>query len=256
MEENKENKEIKVLDKGFVKLDEVWGTDYTVLKTARMSTGAEETKGDVKDRGLIRYLWRKKHFSPFQQVMLRFHVKLPIFIQRQLVRHNIKLNEASARFKPFVWECFMPESLRKQDTVSKQNSYSDEDLDMKYPIHEKMIDSSYARARDTYNVLLEDGVANELARVTMPVSQYTELYFTQDLRSFLHMVEARTHPHAQKEIQVYAQAMYDLVKDTEAFKWACEIFEEQKNVNSVLDKLSDKYKLDLNVLAKKLEELL
>ena len=107
---------INVLDKGFVRLIDKMGDDYRVIQAARVSPGGEVSKGEKRDRGLINYLMKNEHWTPFEKIVFEFHIKCPIFVARQWMRHRIcSYNEASGRYKIFEWECFVPESWRKQD---------------------------------------------------------------------------------------------------------------------------------------------
>jgi len=164
---------------------------------------------------------------------VKFHIKLPIFVMRQLVRHRTaSINEYSARYSVLTDEFYIPEleQLQKQSTTNKQGrEESDWDVDTKQKLQQRFrifFDMNYS----DYEQLLEEGMARELARSVLPVSGYTELYWKANLKNFLHMARLRMDSHAQWEIQEYARAMYDLAKPL--FPEACQAFEDYA-VNSV-----------------------
>lgn len=242
--------------KGFVELVDYIGDDYLVLRAARTSTGADYSKGEVKDRGLIRYLYRNEHMSPFEFPTLIWHVKCPIFVARQYMRHRaFSFNEASGRYKELDAEMYEPESWRRQDTENKQGSI--DELDFQDTVDEAywLIDSAYNRATSVYHTLLEDGVAREQARTVLPMGTYTEFYVRTDLRNLLHFLELRMDSHAQKEIQDIADAMYTLLSNTGDFAWTLEIFDEIREVKGSLGRLMNEHKHDMKELVYKLRSL-
>jgi thymidylate synthase (FAD) len=221
-----------VLDHGFVGLVDSMGDDAAIVQAARVSYGAG-TKQVQDDRNLIRYLMRHEHTTPFEMCEVKFHIKLPIFVMRQLVRHRTaSINEYSARYSVLTDEFYIPEldQLQKQSTTNKQGrEESDWDADTKQKLQQRFkifFDMNYS----DYEQLLEEGMARELARSVLPVSGYTELYWKANLKNFLHMARLRMDSHAQWEIQEYARAMYDLAKPL--FPEACQAFEDYA-VNSV-----------------------
>ena len=223
---------VPVLDHGFVGLVDSMGDDAAIVQAARVSYGAG-TKQVQDDRNLIRYLMRHEHTTPFEMCEVKFHIKLPIFVMRQLVRHRTaSINEYSARYSVLTDEFYIPEleQLQKQSTTNKQGrEESDWDDDTKQKLQQRFrifFDMNYS----DYEQLLEEGMARELARSVLPVSGYTELYWKANLKNFLHMARLRMDSHAQWEIQEYARAMYDLAKPL--FPEACQAFEDYA-VNSV-----------------------
>lgn len=200
---------ITVLDKGFVRLVDWLGDDSRIVQAARVSYG-DGTKTVREDAGLIDYLMRHQHTSPFEKVVFTFHLKLPLFVFAQLVRHRTaSLNAQSARYSVMKDEFFLPRFVRAQSTTNKQGSDGvvidqDEARDLINIISEE----GYA----SYEELLEKGVARELARVVLPQNLYTEVYWTQNLHNLFHLLKLRLDEHAQFEIQVYAAAIFDLVE--------------------------------------------
>lgn len=213
-----------VLNSGFVSLVDSMGDDYSVLRAARVSTGSDVVKGDKKDRGLIRYLYRNDHLTPFEFVSFQFHVKAPIFVARQWMRHRTSsYNEASARYKEFEWDTFTPESWRVQDLENKQSSNGEIDHQS---LTTSMVHSTYDRSRKSYESMLEHNVAREQARTVMPVGQYTEFFVSYNLRNLFHFLELRSDDHAQYEIRVYANAMLEILSEMKELKWSVEVFKQ------------------------------
>lgn len=212
---------------GYIELVDYMGNDYRILEAARVSTGAQAKKGESKDRNLIRYLYKNKHLSPFEMAVFTFRVKAPIFVARQWFRHRMgSFNEASARYKEFEWEPLRPKIYRVQDTKNKQNSSGMLIAD-DHNSATDLVENAYTEAEISYGKLLHLGVAREQARIVMPVGQYTEFMWTVNLRSLLHFLELRLHPHAQKEIRDYADAILSILHSLEnEFKWTLEIFQE------------------------------
>lgn len=201
-----------VLNKGFVRLVDYMGSDARIVASARVSYG-KGTKSVREDRGLINYLMRNSHTSPFEQVVLTFHVKLPIFVARQWVRHRTaRLNELSGRYSVLRDEFYEPaaDTLRTQSQVNKQGR-SEEKLNAK-EAHEILIHLEEGRKEDykRYSAMLEKGLAREVARVALPLSLYTEWYWQMDLNNLFHFLELRLHPHAQYEIRQYARVVADI----------------------------------------------
>ncbi|MDR0567582.1 MAG: FAD-dependent thymidylate synthase [Spirochaetaceae bacterium] len=208
------DKEFPVLDKGFIRLVDYLGGDDRVVQAARVSYGAG-TKSYREDAGLIDYLLRNRHTSPFEQVALTFHVKLPIFVARQWVRHRTaRLNEISGRYSIMNDEFYQPQSedVALQSGDNKQGR-SDERLDEKTA--EKVrrgLAEGQKQAYQEYTALIDQGIARELARINLPLSLYTELYWQIDLHNLFHFLELRLHPHAQKEIRRYGEVLLDIVR--------------------------------------------
>lgn len=220
------DKEIRVLDKGFVRLVDYLGGDARIVQAARVSYGAG-TKTVREDRGLIHYLVRNEHTSPFEQVILTFHCKMPIFVARQWVRHRTaRLNEISGRYSVMQDEFYLPEpeQVRLQSQVNKQGR-AEETVDL--AIAQEMIERLAEDQRNLYRryeEILEQGVARELARINLPLSLYTEWYWQIDLHNLFHFLRLRLDQHAQYEIRKYAEAIAVCAKAVAPM--AYEAFEE------------------------------
>ena len=208
---------------GFVKLLDVMGDDEEVENSARISYG-EGTRKVNQTRNLIRYLMRHKHTSPFEMCEVKFHLKLPIFVMRQLVRHRTaNLNEYSGRYSVMSNEFYLPEGdyLAKQSTTNSQGR--GEVLEQQGLLQFEF-NRIYDGASMAYQVLLEHDLSREVARAVLPVANYTECIWKIDLHNFFHFVKLRSDSHAQREIRDYADAMYELVKPN--FPLCCEAFED------------------------------
>jgi thymidylate synthase (FAD) len=216
-------KTIPCLDKGFVKLVDFCGSDQRIVQAARVSYG-DGTKSVREDKGLIDYLMRNLHTSPFEQVSFTFHAKMPIFIARQVVRHRTaKLNEISGRYSIIQDEFYVPDESRmlKQSSDNKQGSSLD--LIDNPADHIEQMQNEHSFLYANYEDYLESGMAKELARINLPLSTYTEWYWTIDAHNLFHFLKLRLDPHAQYEVRVFAQAKYDLIKPI--VPYACESFE-------------------------------
>lgn len=216
---------------GFVGLIDTMGTDDDICAAARVSYG-EGTRRVSENRALIRYLMRHRHTSPFEMVELKFHLKMPIFVMRQHVRHRTaSLNEYSGRYSVMSSEMYMPRAERFafQSDTNKQGSGEKMTGEQAASIAGTLADT-FLTAEKNYHNTLDEGLARELARIQMPLANYTELYWKIDLRNFFHYVKLRADSHAQEEIRDYADAMYALVKAK--YPMACEAFEDywQKGV--------------------------
>ena len=208
------DKEFKVLDHGFVRLVDYMGGDAAIVQAARVSYG-EGTKKVSEDRALIRYLMRRRHTSPFEMVEFKFHIKLPIFVARQWIRHRTaNVNEYSGRYSVMKEEFYIPEAkdIRFQSTVNKQSRSEEEVPD---ELKRRFIDflkRTHAASYEEYERLIDEGLARELARIGLPLSLYTEWYWKIDLHNLFHFLRLRLDPHAQLEIRQYAHVMADMVK--------------------------------------------
>ena len=208
------DKEFPVLDKGFVRLVDYFGGDQRIVQSARVSYG-EGTKTVSQDGALIDYLLRHQHTSPFEQVVMTFHLKMPIFVARQWVRHRTgRMNEVSGRYSVMKEEFYVPE-LDKVSPQSKDNKQGRATEAFDEAEAQKIVDNLVAgqkAAYENYSELLEDGVARELARVNLPLSLYTEFYWEMDLHNLFHFLKLRLDSHAQYEIRVYAEVMLEMCK--------------------------------------------
>jgi thymidylate synthase (FAD) len=202
------DQEIPVLDKGFVRMVDYMGGDERIVQSARVSYGSG-TKSYRQDRGLIHYLIRNWHTSPFEQVQITFHTKMPIFVARQWVRHRTaRLNEISARYSVMKDEFYLPDPAQ----MAFQSANNKQGRGEAIPLEEAdailaRLEAENARAYAHYTELIEKGIARELARAVLPVSLYTEWYWQIDLHNLFHFLRLRLDAHAQYEIRVYAEAM-------------------------------------------------
>jgi thymidylate synthase (FAD) len=219
------DRKFPVLNKGFVRLVDYLGGDERVVQSARVSYGAG-TKSYREDAGLIDYLLRNEHTSPFEQVVLTFHVKLPIFVARQWIRHRTaRLNEISGRYSVMKDDFYVPdpEDVALQSTDNKQGR-SDEALDpATIAAVREALESGQRQAYTEYTRLIDQGIARELARVNLPLSLYTEWYWQIDLHNLFHFLRLRLDPHAQKEIRLYAETLLEIAK--KVAPRCCESFE-------------------------------
>ena len=218
-------KPIPVLDKGFVRVIDYMGDDSAIVQAARVSYG-KGTKQTNQDRGLIHYLMRHRHTTPFEMCDIKFHIKLPIFIARQWIRHRTaSVNEYSARYSIMSNEFYIPrpEDMAMQSKNNKQGRDNilspqesekllkllHDDADRCYEHYQEMINEDVEG-----NIINEDNpsLARELARMNLTLNYYTEWYWKINLHNLFHFLSLRADSHAQYEIRVYAEAMLDIVK--------------------------------------------
>ena len=201
--------EIKVLDHGFVRLVDHMpreNLDNSIVQAARVSYG-DGTKTSRGDTGLLRYLLRHWHTTPFEMVEFKFHIKMPIYIARQHLRpRTASVNEMSARYSIVPKEYYEPSELRGQSEINHQGSEGVVDID------QNGMHSHLENSFDIYEKLLEDGCCREQARGNLPQSTYTEFYWKINLHNLMHYLRLRMDSHAQKEIQEYARAIYELIQ--------------------------------------------
>ncbi|GAB6089417.1 FAD-dependent thymidylate synthase [Spirochaeta dissipatitropha] len=220
--------EYPVLDKGFVRLVDYMGGDDRIVQAARVSYGSG-TKSFRQDAGLIRYLLRNEHTSPFEQVVFTFHAKMPVFVARQWVRHRTaRLNEISGRYSVMKDEFYLPDadkiSLQSED--NKQGR-QDEAVDRETAVQILgKLEQGQKEAYAAYQNLIVNGLARELARINLPLSMYTEWYWQIDLHNLFHFLRLRLDPHAQYEIRAYAEVMLDIAR--KVCPVATEAFEEHR----------------------------
>lgn len=224
--------EQKVLDHGFVRLVDYMGDDNAIVQAARVSYGAG-TKNVSSDRQLIRYLMRHRHTTPFEMCEVKFHVKLPIFVARQWIRHRTaNVNEISGRYSEMVDEFYVPEleQIRPQSVINKQGRSEDAfDTDEAAEI-QAQLSGTQRELYSEYKESLDKNLARELARINLPLSLYTEWYWKIDLHNLFHFLHLRLDAHAQYEIRVFAEAMATITK--ELFPIAYEAFEDYR-LNSI-----------------------
>ena len=211
---------IKCLDKGFVRLVDSMGGDDAIVQAARVSYGKGTSKVS-QDRGLIRYLMRHRHSTPFEMVEFKFHCKMPIFVARQWVRHRTaNINEYSLRYSEARDEFYYPdpENIQFQSALNKQGRMGEVPEDLKQKVKDYFKEIS-ERSFAIYAELNEAGIARELARSVLPVNLYTEWYWKNDLHNLLHFIGLRSDSHAQYEIRVFSDAMAESVKAVAPFAW-------------------------------------
>lgn len=224
---------IPVLDHGFIRVIDYMGDDAAVVQAARVSYG-RGTRRTQEDAGLIRYLMRHHHATPFEMCELKLHVKLPMFVARQWVRHRTaSVNEYSARYSILEREFYVPapEHLAAQSRINRQGRGAvlegEEAVEVLAWLRE---DAS--RAHDRYRVMLNEdeagnvldpgrtGLARELARMNLTLATYTQWYWKTDLRNLLHFLSLRADAHAQYEIRAYAQALFAVMQAWVPLTWA------------------------------------
>lgn len=222
-----------VLDHGFVRLIDYMGDDGAIVQAARVSYG-KGTKTARNDRGLLRYLLRHRHTTPFEMCEMKFHVKLPIFVARQWIRHRTaNVNEYSARYSILDKEFYIP----SPDHLAAQSTSNRQGRDQVLGAEESarvldLLRRDAMQTYDTYEYLLNDDgsgsprdedrsmLARELARMNLPVNYYTQWYWKIDLHNLLHFLALRMDSHAQYEIQVYGEVIGEMVK-----KWVPTVWE-------------------------------
>ncbi|TVR97756.1 MAG: FAD-dependent thymidylate synthase [Rhodospirillales bacterium] len=215
---------LAVLDHGFVRVVDYLGDDRAVVQAARVSYGAG-TRRVQDDAGLIGYLMRHRHTTPFEMCEIKYHVKLPIFVARQWIRHRTaSVNEISGRYSILDKEYYLPapEHLAAQSSANRQGrgealsgaetarvlSLLRDDAERCYADYEEMLN------QDRYGTVIDDtrsGLARELARMNLTLATYTQWYWKIDLHNLLHFLSLRADPHAQYEIRAYAEVMMDTV---------------------------------------------
>jgi thymidylate synthase (FAD) len=200
---------IDVLDHGFVRLDDVMASDLSVANAARVSFARRKEELDEADEGLIRFLMRDRHGTPFEHNAFRFHVRAPIFVAREWFRHRVgSFNEFSMRYARATDEFYIPEAEDVRSQVGKPGAYTFETVDPDLAEHTRAeLRAVYETAFATYERLVEQGVAREVARVVLPVGAYTEFYWTVNARSLMNFVSLRAAETAQREIRRYADAV-------------------------------------------------
>jgi thymidylate synthase (FAD) len=264
------DKEFKCLDKGFVRLIDYMGGDESIVQAARVSYG-KGTKTVNEDKGLIRYLMRHNHTTPFEMVELKFHAKLPIFVARQWIRHRTaSINEYSGRYSVMKDEFYIPDldDIHYQNKRNKQRRSEDE---IPIELRQNVIDILTNKQNEMYKIyenFLEKNIARELARINLPLSLYTGWYWKIDLHNLFHFLKLRMDEHAQKEIRIYAEKMGDIAKKVAPI--AYEAFEDYKlkslnfsrleldilKENLNFDNINEKYLNNKIIKGRELEEFL
>ena len=199
---------IQVLDHGFVRLDDSMASDLSVVNAARVSFARRKEVMEDGDAGLIRFLMRERHGTPFEHNAFRFHIRAPIFVAREWFRHRIgSFNEFSMRYAKATDDFYVPAPEDVRSQVGKPGAYSFE------PVSDELAEATrdklravYEAAYLAYEQLVELGVARELARSVLPVGAYTEFYWTVNARSLMNFLSLRNSETAQREIRRYAEA--------------------------------------------------
>jgi thymidylate synthase (FAD) len=199
---------IPVLDHGFVRLDDAMADDLSVVNGARVSFAKHKTEMDDSDAGLIRFLMRDRHGTPFEHNSFRFHIRAPIFVAREWFRHRIgSFNEFSMRYARATDEFYVPEPEDVRSQIGKPGAYSFEPLPPEVAeATREELRAVYESAYAAYERLVELGVARELARSVLPVGAYTEFYWTVNARALMNFLSLRNSETAQREIRRYAEA--------------------------------------------------
>jgi len=216
-----------VLDHGFVRVVDYMGTDSSVVQAARVSYG-KGTKKVNEDRGLINYLMRHRHTTPFEMCDIKFHIKLPIFIARQWIRHRTaSINEYSARYSVLEEEFYIPAPENIASQSKKNHQGRDENKRLTMEEQNRVLEILKTDSKNGYDHYLEmmnedkkgniideskDGVARELARMNLSLNCYTEWYWKINLHNLFHFLALRADSHAQYEIRAYANIMLDMVQ--------------------------------------------
>jgi thymidylate synthase (FAD) len=199
---------IRVLDHGFVRLDDAMATDLSVVNAARVSFARRKEEMDESDAGLIRFLMRDRHGTPYEHNAFRFHIRAPIFVTREWMRHRIgSFNEFSMRYAKATEDFYVPEAEDVRSQVGKPGAYSFEPVSPELAeTAREALQDVYEHAYGTYERLVEAGVARELARSVIPVGAYTEFFWTVNARALMNFVSLRAAETAQREIRRYAEA--------------------------------------------------
>jgi thymidylate synthase (FAD) len=205
----------RVLDHGFVRLDGALADDLSVVNAARVSFARRREEMDQADEGLIRFLMRERHGTPFEHNTFRFHVRCPLFVAREWFRHRIgSFNEFSMRYAKATDDFYVPEVEDVRSQVGKPGAYTFEQVDPELAAATREeLRAVYEHAYSTYESLVERGVAREVARCVLPVGAYTEFYWTVNARALMNFISLRAAEAAQREIRVYAEAVETFLAD-------------------------------------------
>jgi thymidylate synthase (FAD) len=201
--------EIPLFGHGFVRLDDAMASDLSVVNSARVSFAVRKEEMDDRDAGLIRFLMRERHGTPFEHNSFRFHIRAPIFVAREWMRHRVSsFNEESARYHQLEGDFYVPSAEAVRSQVGKPGSYSYE------PAGEALAEETvaaferiYRQSYVEYRRLIDEGVAKELARALLPFGVFTQFYWTVNARSLMNFLSLRNAPAAQYEIRAYAEAI-------------------------------------------------
>ncbi|ABV34191.1 MULTISPECIES: FAD-dependent thymidylate synthase [Pseudothermotoga] len=194
---------IEVLDRGFVKLLDHMGDDFSAVKAARISHG-RDLIDEERDRKLIEYLLRSGHESPFEHIVFTFHIKCPIFVARQWMRHRIaSYNELSGRYTELAEEFYLPDLYKRYGERLNENDLQKAS---------KLIEESYKKSHEAYKCLIDMKIPKELARVVLPFATYTQFIWSVNARSLMNFLSLRADSHSQWEMQQFALAVAQVFK--------------------------------------------
>jgi thymidylate synthase (FAD) len=216
---------IAVLDHGYVYVVDRMGDDLSIERSARVSY-QKATRHIRTTRGLLRYLMRHRHTTPYESCVITLGMRIPIFVARQLVRHRMQsINEESARYSVVRDEFYIPDSINLQSNNNKQgrgDALPEEEADEVREMMRRAVTESY----DLYEGLIKKGVARELSRIILPLTTYTEWHTTMNVHNLLHLLALRMDPHAQLETRLFANAIAEIVKEWLPLTW--EAFEDYR----------------------------
>lgn len=218
------NQRVEVLDKGYVELWDMMGSDLTIVNAARTSY-LGESKGLERDKKLLRYLYEHQHLTPFEQVTFQFKVKCPLFVARQWMRHRTQsYNEVSRRYTSEELDFYYPDEWRLQAKNNKQASDG-----IFTHVNGVMFDDAFhehmQRSIDLYDKMIGSGIAREMARMVLPQNMYTVFVTTVNARNLMHFMALRLDSHSQHEMRLYAGALLALFES--ALPWTAELFDHE-----------------------------
>lgn len=214
---------------GFVRLDGAMADDISVVNSARVSFGKKISELSEADVGLIKFLMREKHGTPFEHNAFRFHVSCPIFVAREWFRHRIgSFNEFSSRYTEMQTVGYVPELSHMRSQTGKPGAYSFVPMELsEADLAREEIETAYKASYEAYSKLLDSGVAKELARMVLPVGTFTEFYWTVNARSLMNFLSLRLHENAQKEIREYAALVEIFFAEQMPVTWAAWVSEKR-----------------------------
>jgi thymidylate synthase (FAD) len=214
----------EVHEHGHVVLEEMMGDELSIVNSARVSFNQESQTMDERNRGLINFLMRERHATPFERIVFTFDVRAPLFVVREWERHRLaSYNEESARYSVIKEDFYVPRGEYVRSQHGKPGAYffeAIEDPDLVL-LTERLIENSQKLSFQTYHTLLEQGVAKEVARTVLPVGMYSRFKVTMNLRALLNFLSLRNHEHAQREIRDFAIAVEELVTEQLPFVMEC-----------------------------------
>lgn len=226
----KDAEERKIFDHGFVRLDACMADDLSVVNSARVSFAVRKQTMDDRDKGLIKFLMRELHGTPFEHNSFRFHIRCPIFVAREWARHRISsTNEESARYHKLSDDFYVPDAQAVRSQTGKPGAYTFEPVDPQLAEETRAAFAARYRASyDAYNDLVEKGVAKELARALLPLGIYTQFYWTLNARALMNFLSLRNSDSAQYEIRVYAKAVEQFFAEKMPVTHQCFVEMERK----------------------------